>query len=590
MGGFFMHLRVGLSAVVLAYFLTGCGGNSNSDILSGDNSTPIGIDITAVDVQGDYSLNGGAFPLSQYETGIMAFADGENNLASLGETYNNGYAASIVAGTYRSVYLHLYGGAIVPVNRGDTITSGVALNADQTVDIPVTAISVRFAFTLNGGSFPASEYDDAVFYLQPKTGGGESIELGNSHSAVDPVWLMPGTYDVIYSVETSGSQVPLNQHAVVDTIMVDSMTSGATIDVKASDLRFAATLNGGAFPASQYEHALFYLRNTSTGDLVELGPSYELPFDRRVAYGTYDIVYAHQNGASVPSNPDAVLMSGITIDTITSDQSVDVSSVAITPQYSLNGGSFPVSEYQDGEVYLRGSTDEDVLLLSNTHVPSPAAVNIVPGDYDVIYRHETGDQVPQNANAVIQSNVALNSDQVLPVAVNSVDITGTFTLNGKSFPANVYDSARFNLVGANAEDRFRFGDSYEGSSTVRIIPGTYDVQYRHLSGTQVPLNINKVVDSGLLLDTTKAIGVNAVARTIAPTFKLNGSPFPKSIYHYAEFYLRDPSNAGRIFIGYSHLDNDNTMVIKGNYDVLYEYVQGDQVPVNERAVVDNVDI
>ena len=581
-----MHLRAGLYAAALASFLTGCGGNNNL----GENPIPVGIDVKAVDIQGDYSLNGGAFPASQYETGIIAFADAENNLTPLGETYNGSYAASVVAGTYHSIYHHLQGGAVVPVNRGDTITSGLALNADQTVDIPVSAISVRFVFTLNGGSVPASEYDDAVFYLQPKTGGGEAIELGNSHSPIDPVWLIPGTYDVIYSVETSGSLVPINQHAVVDTIVVDSMTSGATIDVKPTDFRLNATLNGNPFPVSQYEHAVFYLRNTSTGDLVELGPSYELPLNRWVVDGTYDIVYAHQNGTSIPANPDAVLMSGITIDSGSPAQSVNVLSAAITPQYSLNGGGFPISEYQDAEIYLRGSTDEDVLLLGNTHVPSPSAVNIVRGNYDVIYRHETGDQVPRNANAVIQSNVALNNNQVLPVAVATVDITGTFTLNGNDFPANVFESARFNLVGANTDDRFRFGDSYEGSSTVRIIPGTYNVQYRHLSGTQVPLNINKVVDSGLLLDITKSIRVNAVARSVAPGFTLNSGPFPKSVYHYAEFYLRDTSNADRIFIGYSHLDNEDTLVINGNYDVLYEHVQGDQVPVNERAVVDNIDL
>ena len=582
-----MRLRMGSFAAVLACTLSGCGGDNNNG-----NFTPLGVDVTAVDIQGDYSLNGGAFPVSQYETGIISLADGENNLAPLSETYNGGYAASVVAGTYRTVYRLIQGGATVPANLGDTVASGLVLQSDQTLNIPVTAIPVCFQLTLDTNPFPVSEYDDAVFYLQSKNGGGDLIELGNPHSPIDPVRLIPDTYDVIYTLETSGTEVPLNQHAIVDTIVVNSSVSSCiAVDVNSTKIRFDATLNGAAFPVSQYEHALFYLRNTSTGDLVELGKSYELPLVARpVIDGTYDVVYAHQNGTSIPANPDAVIMSGVTIDSGNAVFVVNVLSAAITPQYSLNGGSFPISEYQDGEIYLRGSTDADVLLLSNTHVASPPAVYVVRGNYDVIYRHETGDQVPQNANAVIQANVALNSDQALPVTVNTVDITGTFTLNGNSFPANVFESARFNLVGANAEDRFRFGDSYDDSSTVKIIPGTYDVQYRHLFGTQVPLNVNKVVDSGLLLDTTKSIRVNAVARTIAPTFKLNGSPFPKSIYHYAEFYLRDPSNADRIFLGYSYLDNGDTMVINGNYDVLYEYVQGDQVPVNERAVVDNVDI
>ena len=172
---------------ILLVLLNACsnsGGNDDQPVVE------LSIDVTSVFSEGDFTLNGGAFPLSQYENGQISLADSSNNQAILGNSYSGSYQAYLVAANYNSQYKHLQGGNLVPVNDGNNIATALPLMNDQVLDIDVTAYSVRFVFTLDTVAFPASEYDDAVFYLQ-RSDGGERILLGNSHTAIDPVWLMP---------------------------------------------------------------------------------------------------------------------------------------------------------------------------------------------------------------------------------------------------------------------------------------------------------------------------------------------------------------------------------------------------------------
>jgi hypothetical protein len=565
--------------------LNGCSdSNSNAQ-----NAIEKAINVNSVYIQGSYSLNGNDFPASQYENGIISLAESNtDNLAVLGDTYNNAYAAYIVAGDYDSQYKLAAGGSLVPLNPGNVISGAIAIQNDQFLDIDVIAHSVRFAFTLNGVDFPVSEYDDALLYLQPAS-GGERILLGNSHTAPDPVWLMPDTYDVIYSVQTPGGTVPLNQNAVVKTVVIDAMTSGVNVDISTVDFRLVATLDGAAFPVSEYNDAELLLQ-TDDGDLADLGNTHDLPFNVSVIEGTYDIAYQHETGSSVPANTRGVIAADQLIDNANPAVNIDIHTALITPQYTHNGVAFPVSEYNDAEIFLRGENPDDVFYLGNTHDPSPADVRVIRSSYDIIYRHETGAQVPQNTNAVVQTGIAINADQNLPVALSSVDITGTFTLNGSAFPADQTQYAEFYFRGSDEGDEFLLGNSFAGSGTARLIPGSYDVIYKYLDGDNIPINKENKVMSSVLLDTTKSIRINADSSAIAPVFTLNNQPFPESIYEHAKFYLDGAEPEDSVVIGRSYLDNPNVIMINGSYDVSYVYIQGDSIPVNQRKTVSTIEI
>ncbi len=345
------------------------------------------------------------------------------------------------------------------------------------------------------------------------------------------------------------------------------------------------------FPLSQYDHGKFYLRKNADSDLAYLGKSYELPLNNvPVISGSYDIVYKHENGGTVPLNSDAVVGTAVDISTNPTTVNLVINIADLTPSYTLDGNPFPVSEYDDARVYLRRSgTIADIMLLGNTHDPSPAAVRVVQGSYDVMYNHESGIAVPQNLFAQVETGFAADDDKALPVTVTSVDVTGDFSLNNGAFPGSQNHTANFMLRDStNKWDTFLLGQSHLTNEAVKIIPGTYVVLYQHQEGANVPQNSYRIVQGPVLLNASQQLNVNVEARKVSPQFTLNGAAFPASIYQSALFYLRDETNQDRFYLGSSYTANDPVMAVAGTYDVLYEHAIGDSVPINDRAVVDNV--
>ena len=153
---------------------------------------------------------------------------------------------------------------------------------------------------------------------------------------------------------------------------------------------------------------------------------------------------------------------------------IDVPSALVTPQYTLNGGPFAQSEYNDGNFLLRDVTESsDQPLLGSSHFASPDPVRIVQGTYDVLYQHETGDSVPQNVDGLVQATGLINSDQDLTIAVIAGSVAPSFTLNGGAFPVTEYDDARFYLKPAAGGERIFLGNSHTASpDALWIMTGT----------------------------------------------------------------------------------------------------------------------
>ncbi len=603
--------------------LTACGGNG-----SGFSNQPVQVPTQAVDIDVPsavvtpvYTLSSttlpGGFPISEYNDGnfVLRSSSGQADTALLGSSHDASPAAvRVVQDSYDVLYRHEHGDE-VPQNVATPVQTGVAINSDQApFAVAMTVWTVTPTFTQNTLPFPTSEYDDGVFYLQPAV-GGERIFLGNSHTATpDPVEVLAGSYDVIYTLETGGDQVPGNQQALVGTLDVSADIS-PVIDVSSVRFQFNATLDTAFFPASQYQYAEFFLRNTA-GDRVALSPSYDLanglPITQMVVEGTYDIVYQHVQGDQLPVNTDAVIAKGVVIGTSgVSSVSLDIQSVAITPAFTLDGVSFPSSEYNDANFYLRSvNNTNDVMFIGASEV-MPAEVQVISsamdtdisgagvlfGNYDVLYRHENGEQVPQNTNAVIRSGVPIDTDvSPFEIAVSSLSVSGSFTLNGGSFPADASNSVQFFLRGDDPADVFPFGYSDISNEPVRVVslPGVYeayDVFMDHLAGDDVPQNTMHEMAFNKVLDTDgMSLTVDIPAVRVAPSFTLDNAAFPLSIYQSAAFYLRDLHGGDRVFLGYSYKENDPVMVIKEDHEVIYEHLNGGQVPQNTGSIIGILDL
>jgi hypothetical protein len=589
--------------------LTACGGGGENQPTPPTVPTqPVAVNVVSALVTPSYTLDGGAFPQSEYDDGnfLLQGVTETTDTALLGSSHDaNPVPVRVVQGEYDVLFQHETG-AGVPQNVKTPVQTGEVINSDRALPVAVTTWSVTPSFSHSAGTFPQSEYDDGRFFLRP-VAGGEDIFLGNSHSASpDAVSVIEGSYDVIYSLETGGDLVPNNQAAVV--LSGQNIAANAPLAVNANSVRFQfnASLDAAPFPASQYQMAEFFLRNNATGDRVALGTSVELPLTLFVVEGTYDIVYHHVQGDALPINSDAVIASDVLIDGVNNSQTIDISSVAVTPAFTLNGSPFPQDEYNDANFYLRGTNNHtDEMYLGASEV-APVAVRVINsdfdtdvngggvlfGNYDVMYRHETGEGVPQNSNALVLSGQVLNADGALNIAINTVNVAGVFTLNGNNFPNDASNSVRFLLRDANNDsDEFHFGFSNTSNEAVMLIAGTYHVVMDHIEGEDVPQNTMHEVDFNNLLDEDQDLRVNVPAVRVDPTFTLDGMAFPASYYQRATFYLREkhePFNL--IFLGESYKDNAPVMVIKENYDAVYEYGSGEQVPQNIKKNVGLVDL
>lgn len=578
---------------VLLLFVASCGGGGQIQVPQGTPPQQLAIDVASVDLNGEFLLNGVLFPMSAYETGTVFLLDGDQGFLTLGKTMFNDYSIRIIPDTYSSVYEHDDGGSVVPVNRGADVATGLNIAGSQTLDIDVPSVVVRGAFTLDGGAFPASQYEYARFLLRP-TNDRPAIVLGETHLAPEDINLVPGTYDVVYQLQDGGATIPINENAVVMSSVVISTDTVLTIDVPSVLSRAVFTLDGSAFPVSQYTYADFCLRNPATGDTAQLGRSYQTGISNTIIEGTYDLVYKHRDGAQIPANKDAVLAVGITIDSSNSAVSVDVRSATIMPSFTQNGSAFGGNQYNRGDLFLRGSTDDDLVLLGTTVDNSPDPVVIVRGTYDVAYSHVQGDAAPANAWATVASGVVLEADQALPIDVESVVIEPSFQFNGGNWPVTEYDDGEFELRNvADPDDRFVIGDTWQnfGTDPVRVIEGTYDVLYTHeTGGTEVPTNVGRVVQAAVPLLVGQLLPINVQTKEVAPTFTLNGGAFPASQYESARFWVRDSTNGDVIFLGDSYGGNAPVVLILGMYDVLYEHSDGVTLPRNRFTKVGTLDV
>ncbi len=602
----------------MALGLAACG--SSGSVTNSPVQVPVqaeNIDVLSAVVTPSYTLDGGVFPASEYNDGnfLLRSTTEKDDIVPLGSSHDASPAAvRVVQDSYDVLYQHETGSA-VPQNVNTPVQATGLINADLPLAVAVTSWTVTPVFSHNAGAnpFPASEYDDGQFFLQP-TGGGERLLIGNSHT-VSPgaVRVMAGSYDVIYALETGGNLVPGNKNTrLASGVSVAKNESPFNVDVRSVRFQFDATLDTSPFPASQDQQAHFILRNTTTADQVDLGSSVELPVSVFVAEGTYDIVYQHVQGNQLPVNTDAVIAKGVLIGSSgASSINVDIASVAITPAFSLDGNAFPASEYNDANFYLRSLNNaNDVMFIGASEV-APTAVRVISsamdidagapvlalGDYQVLYRHASGQVVPQNSNAVVLNNQTLATDgAALNVAVNSLEVSGKFTLNGKSFPNDASNSVQFFLRGDDQADAFLFGYSDLSNEPVRVvsIPGsyeTYDVFMDHLAGDGVPQNEMHEMAFNKLLDTDGAtLSVDIPAVRVKPTFTLDGQAFPASIYQSATFYLHDLHGGSLIFLGYSYKDNDPVMVIKEDHEVIYGHLNGEQTPQNSQSNLKILDL
>jgi hypothetical protein len=495
----------GIYDVVYAATAPGAAAPLNPDIVI-RAATDLTADITfdpdalSVAVTPVFLWNGGAFPANPADFGefhLVPVLGGASVL--LGRSDAAPVPVNVVPGIYDVEWRYVMG-PTVPHNERAVILPAVPLFANFLLPITVLSVNCVAPHFLEGGPFPAAAGEQGRILLR-KPGFPDRVDLGTTNAG--PALAQPvivGVYQVVYTHE-AGVLVPRNEDAVVGAaVAINAVTPAFVIPVQTSTIGLQLTLNGGAFPLGGTEQGDLWMRGATSADLFPLGASNGPLLPIRVVKGNYDLFYRWVSGVVVPRNANAVVKPGVAVQ-VNVLVPVDIASVAVTPDFRLNGGSFPASLFDTATISLGGVTAGDEFPIGRTHL-AETPVAVIAGTYGVLYDADAATvQVPLNRGRVLETAVNLVSSQTLTVSVTGRAVDVALRLDGVPFPAGPGTAANIFLEDPATKRRFFLMDSSVSSfKSAMMIPGTYDAVYDALAEpTTVPNNHGSVVDTVTIL-------------------------------------------------------------------------------------------
>ena len=570
--------------------LQACGNSSDQAELSA-TARSFNIDIVSSQINGLFSVNGQTYDAAQTSSAFYELVSSSSILDSvdLGYFFDQTYAVNVINGQYSLNYYDQFGPQ-TPLNYSEQITE-VNVQADSVVNIDLERIEITPVFTLNGSGFPQSALERAAFYLQSEN-SDEQIFLGYSNAINNPVGIIPGSYSVFYKYE-SGSQIPVNEHAMLlDSVKLDQDQT-LDIDVKAISLTALFRINGEEFPLSAYEYAIIALTDSRQQDRVELGASYGgLIPGVPIIPGSYQVVYQHREGTLLPQNPLFVFDKQYDLSNANSRIEIDIPSITLDGNFMVNGNPAPVSAYDYARINLRQTGTETEFTIGNTFEQSYSGMVVIPAHYDVLYqRREYLDILPANPNGTIASDLNLATTQQLDVDIRTVHVSAALTLDGAEFPLDAYNYAHILIKNHSQADEIKLSDTLNQGTPVTLIAGHYQLIYQvyeRQPDSPIPANRHFVFLDDQLILADRIIQHDITTREIRLDPTLNGQDFPNSAYAYGRLYLASDEHES-----IPAMDTFQTMaplrVIDGSYQVYYEIRQGpDSVPANSYAWVGEI--
>ncbi|KIG17666.1 putative hemagglutinin/hemolysin-related protein [Enhygromyxa salina] len=537
------------------------------------------LELEIVSFEGQFLLAGAPPPKLEYDDANVWLENHRTgDRAFVGNTHDLSFAVRVTPGIYDVIYEVETPGTLMPQNARAWLGQVALFDPLEAADINIPVASYSGAITLAGAPPPALEYDDANILFRDH-GTGNEVVAGNTHDGSYSVRLVPGTYDVVYRVETPGPVIPRNDGAVLETVNVE-FSAVDNIDVPSVALEGTFTINSAPAPASEYDDANIVLESQTAGT-VALGNTHDGGYALNVIPGSYEMVYMHDTGPNVPQNKRARFGS---FDVFAPEvKPIDIEMVQLSGALMINQVAAPASEFDDGVVYLRGVNSDDEVLLGNTH-DGAYLVNLMPGTYDTYYSQETsGGTVPDNKHARVSTGTTVVNTgevEVHDVNVAAVAISGAFTFAGGPPPASDYEDGRIYLRSTTTDDAVLLGNTHDGSYAAVVVPGEYEVFYVQEAGGAVPGNQNAMLQS-------VSIGMAASYDFDVPIVSLNGKivvqsgAAPANASDGGQLYLRTPGGdsvlLGESFAAYA------TNLVAGTYGVYYRSEASVTMPENENG-------
>jgi hypothetical protein len=239
--------------------------------------------------------------------------------------------------------------------------------------------------------------------------------------------------------------------------------------------------------------------------------------------------------------------------------------VPLSGAFTINGATPTSTDY--GSVSL-ATADGDRVRLGYTN-DGTYSTHAMPGIYDAYYGSGTpSDVTPRNVDAKLRTGIVIPAaGAVVNIDVPAVTVSGTFKINGST----VTDSGDHGILWlreASGQD-LSIGSTSDGSYTIRLVPGTYDLIYQTITLAGVtPKNVGVKLRSGIVLTTSTTLDVDIPSVPVMGAFTIDGVPVlaPSDV---GTLYLQGPSG-DRVRLGLSNAPTYATRAIPATYDIFFD--------------------
>lgn len=367
----------------------GLPDNNNAVVAKGvviGESGASNIDVPMVTRTGSLTVNG-QVP-GTFGDGYVYYVNrATGDRAFVGDADNGAYSLEIIPGTYDVLYRVINDEDGLPDNRNAIVAEGVTISDSGAANIDIPMITRTGNLTVNG-KVPGTSGDGYVYYVNRET--GDRVLIGDADNGSYAIELIPGTYDILYSVINNEDGLPDNSNAIVEEGVQITESGVANIDIPMLTRTGNLTVNGKV-PGVSGDGYLYYV-NLETGDRAFIGDVDTGAYSLELIPGTYDILYSVLNDEDgLPDNRYAIIAKGVSISE-SGAANIDLPMVSLAGVVTVNG---QLAANGEGFVYL--SSESDIVRIANTANPSYTA-ELLPGTYMIYYdvqNYDTG--VPRNS-------------------------------------------------------------------------------------------------------------------------------------------------------------------------------------------------
>lgn len=501
----------------------------------------------------------------------------------LGQTDDKQYARMVVPGAYDIYYSWSSSDPaptqLIPRNTNALIQSAVTITDGQKLDIDIPTATISGQVKVAGKTV-TSTY--GLLYLR-NSATGDSVFLGRTGNIPYSRMIVPGTYDVYYSWDSSDPAptqlLPRNTNALLQAgvTIADKLT--LNLDIPTVMVTGQATVAGQRVSST---YGLLTLEAPS-GDSVFLGRTGMSPYSRLVIPGSYNVIYSWDSSDPAPSqlvprNSAVRIQSGLALAGGTPVKvDVDIPTVTVSGKITVAGKAVS-STY--GVLTVQGVGSTDSVYLGRTGGATYSRL-LVPGTYHVYYSWDSSDPaptqvVPRNSNARILGSVPMDKTQTLDIDVPMVTLSGQVTVAGQAI-ASTYGT--LSMRGEN-NDSFYLGRTGMTPYKRALVPGKYDLYYSWDSSdpapTQlVPRNTNARLRTAVEITKTDSLDINIPTRRIEGFIKVGGELSPST---YGTVTLQNATAGDSVWLGQTGEDPFRRLLIPGIYTLQYSWNSSDPAP------------